>query len=87
MKRATMADFARVAGVGIATVDRVLNNRVPVSEGRALRVLEAVERVNYHAQGLLRRRIEEMAPARTLAGICPAKRGKMVLPDAWRRSQ
>ncbi len=69
MKRATMADVARVAGVGIATVDRVLNNRAPVAEKRAIRVMEAAERVDYHAQGLLRRRIEEMAPARTLGFV------------------
>ncbi len=69
MKRATMADVARVAGVGIATVDRVLNNRAPVSEKRALRVLKAAERVDYHAQGLLRRRIEEMAPVRKLGFV------------------
>jgi LacI family transcriptional regulator len=65
-KRATIADLAEAAGVSIATVDRVLNRRLPVSEATALRVAAAAEAINYHAAGLLRQRLAE-APQRTLA--------------------
>lgn len=41
-----LADVAKLAGVGIATVDRVLNERGSVSEKTALRVLEAAKQLN-----------------------------------------
>ena len=69
MTRITLKDVADRAGVGVATVDRVLNGRAPVSAATAGRVLAAAEAMNYHAHGLLRRRIEEMAPAKTLGFI------------------
>ncbi|MEP3275600.1 MAG: LacI family DNA-binding transcriptional regulator [Stappiaceae bacterium] len=69
MTRITLKDVAERAGVGVATVDRVLNERAPVSAATAARVLAAAEAVNYHAHGLLRRRIEEMAPAKTLGFV------------------
>lgn len=60
VKRPTIADLALEAGVSIATVDRVLNRRLPVSEHTALRVVQASERIGYHATGLLKRRIAEV---------------------------
>lgn len=74
-RRATINDIAAKAGVGVATVDRVLNGRAPVSQRTAACVLEAAEALNYHAHGLVRRRIEEMAPAKTL-GFILQKPGK-----------
>lgn len=62
MARITLLDVAKAAGVGVATVDRVLNKRAPVSSETAQRVLAAAESLGYHARGLLRRRLEEMAP-------------------------
>ncbi len=73
--RSTLKDIAQKAGVGVATVDRVLNGRAPVKAATATRVLEAAEALNYHAHRLMRRRIEEMAPAKTL-GFILQKRGK-----------
>ncbi|KKB11440.1 LacI family transcriptional regulator [Devosia geojensis] len=64
MKRPTISDLAAAAGVSVATVDRVLNRRLPVREATALRVLEAAERIGYYATGLLKRRLRE-APPRT----------------------
>jgi len=42
-KRPTVSDLAGAAGVSVATVDRVLNQRHPVREGTADRVLRAAE--------------------------------------------
>ena len=43
----TLADIAREANVGIATVDRVLNKRAAVKESTALSVLEAARRLGF----------------------------------------
>ena len=59
-KRATITDLAREAGVSVATVDRVLNRRLPVREDTALRVVAAAESIGYHATGLLKQRITEV---------------------------
>lgn len=69
MSRATLKDIAQLARVGVATVDRVLNGRAPVSAETANRVLAAAKSLDYHANGLLRRRIEEMSPAKTFGFI------------------
>ena len=43
--RARLADVARLAGVGIATVDRVLNERGNVSPATARKVIEAARQL------------------------------------------
>ena len=68
-KRATLTDVAKRAGVGIATVDRVLNGRAPVSKETAARVLVAAETLGYHARGLMRQRIQEMVPRKRLGFV------------------
>jgi LacI family transcriptional regulator len=75
MSRITLKNVADRAGVGVATVDRVLNGRAPVSAATANCVLAAADALNYHAHGLLRRRIEEMAPSKTF-GFVLQKEGK-----------
>jgi LacI family transcriptional regulator len=57
--RPTITDLAKKAGVSVATVDRVLNRRLPVREDTAIRVVEAAEAIGYHATGLLKRRLTE----------------------------
>lgn len=57
--RPTIADLAKAAGVSVATVDRVLNRRLPVSADTAQRVVQAAEAIGYHATGLLKRRLIE----------------------------
>ncbi len=51
MKRPTQADVAREAGVSRATVSYVINGqtdgRIPISEDTRLRVLEAIEELDY----------------------------------------
>lgn len=59
VKRPTIQDLAAAAGVSVATVDRVLNRRLPVREDTALRVVAAAEQIGFHATGLLRQRVRE----------------------------
>jgi LacI family transcriptional regulator len=73
VKRPTIADLASASGVSVATVDRVLNRRMPVSADTARRVVLAAESIGYHAAGLLRRRHDE-APVRRF-GFLLQKRG------------
>jgi LacI family transcriptional regulator len=63
-KRPTISDLARESGVSVATVDRVLNRRLPVREDTAMRVVAAAEAIGYHATGLLKQRLGE-TPQRT----------------------
>jgi LacI family transcriptional regulator len=63
VQRPTIVDLAKAAGVSVATVDRVLNRRLPVREDTAHRVVQAAEAIGFHATGLLKRRLVE-APKR-----------------------
>jgi LacI family transcriptional regulator len=74
-RRPTLAAVAEAAGVSPATVDRVLNSRLPVREATALRVIEAAERIGYHGAHLMRARLQERADrtVRTL-GFCLVRR-------------
>ncbi len=74
MTRPTIADVARAAGVGVATVDRVLNRRAEVRRETAERVLAAAEAIGYHGAGLLRRRVEEVVESRSF-GFLLQRRG------------
>jgi LacI family transcriptional regulator len=65
-RRPTVSDLADAAGVSVATVDRVLNQRHPVREGTADRVLRAAEAIGYHATSLLKQRLRADAPQRML---------------------
>ena len=62
-----MQDVARHAGVGVATVDRVLNRRAPVRAETAQRVFQAAETLGFHATPLLKKRIDDAGEERTLA--------------------
>jgi LacI family transcriptional regulator len=53
-RKPTMADVARLAGVGTMTVSRVLSGTVPVSEETARRVQKAVEQLAYRPNQLAR---------------------------------
>ncbi|MCI3922967.1 LacI family transcriptional regulator [Paenibacillus sp. TRM 82003] len=48
----TIKDVARMAGVSISTVSRVLNNSKPVNDDVRRRVLEAMRQTNYRSVGL-----------------------------------
>ena len=49
-----MADVALLAGVGIATVDRVLTGRRKVREENVRLVFEAAAALGYHATPVIR---------------------------------
>jgi len=51
---ARIADVAAFAGVGVATVSRVLNGRAHVADATRERVLEAIKTLNYHPSSVAR---------------------------------
>lgn len=77
IRRTTLEDVAHAAGVGVATVDRVLNARARVAPQTATRVMAAAESTGYHGNALLKRRLAEMAPACRF-GFLLQKKGKWV---------
>lgn len=72
VKRPTIHDLAKAAGVSVATVDRVLNRRLPVREDTALRVVAAAEDIGFHATGLLRQRVRDV-PKRSFGFLLQKK--------------
>lgn len=82
-KRVTINEVASEAGVSIKTVSRVINNRPDVAPDTRKRVLEIIDRLNYHpsklARGLSQGRsrtigiisygVKYFGPASTLAGV------------------
>ena len=65
-KRSTISEIARMAGVGTATVDRVLNDRGNVRDETKRKVYDAAVAVGYHAVPLLRERVQSDLPVRKL---------------------
>ena len=74
--RATVRDVAEKAGVSVATVDRVLNRRAPVSSGTARRVLDAAQTLGFHASALLQKRVAERQTERQLGFLLQRKSEK-----------
>lgn len=66
VKRATIADVAKAAGVSVATVDRALTGRLPVRRDTAERIAAVAEEVGFHAAGLIASRLAEEEPARRI---------------------
>lgn len=54
MKPPTITDVARVAGVSVPTVSRVLNGSVPVSAARRERVMAAIQELGFRPNGAAR---------------------------------
>ncbi|MGB0846482.1 MAG: LacI family DNA-binding transcriptional regulator [Thiolinea sp.] len=70
-ERITMRDVAVKAGVGIATVDRVLNGRRKVREENAQRVYQAAIELGYYAAPVIQYRLQEAAPTATFGFVLP----------------
>ena len=62
----TIKDIARLCGVSVSTVSRVLNDRSDVSEENRRRVLEVIESSNYipnnTARDLVKTKSDAIAP-------------------------
>ena len=71
LAKLTMADVANRAGVGIATVDRVLNGRRKVREETARRVYEAALELGYHSTPVMRYRLEGERPQVSFGFVLP----------------
>jgi LacI family transcriptional regulator len=69
MKRPTITDLARAAGVSISTVDRVLNGRDPVRRDKAEAVLAAARTIGFHAEQAIRHRLTAERPERVFGFI------------------
>lgn len=67
--RPTIKDIAREAGVGAATVDRVLNGRGKVREDTMRKVAMAAHKVGYHASALFDQRLDTSVPEMTLGVV------------------
>lgn len=74
MKRPTIADLAKAAGVSVATVDRVLNGRLPVREETTRKVWAAAEAIGFHGANVIRSRVLADRPAFTLGFILQKER-------------
>ncbi len=74
--RPTVIDVAKKAGVSVATVDRVLNRRAPVSSETARRVLDAAQALGFHASALLQKRVAERLVERRLGFLLQRKSEK-----------
>ncbi|MDW6026056.1 LacI family DNA-binding transcriptional regulator [Mesorhizobium sp. BAC0120] len=68
-RRPTISDLARSSGVSVATVDRVLNGRLPVREETARRVYEAAQAIGYHATVAIGQRLQVGLPQYRLGFI------------------
>ncbi|WP_419759793.1 LacI family DNA-binding transcriptional regulator [Acidisoma sp.] len=75
MKRPTIADLARAAGVSVSTVDRVLNGRDPVRPDRAEKVLATARAIGFRAEQAIRQRLTEEKPSRTFGFILQREKG------------
>ena len=73
LRRATIADVAKKAGVGIATVDRVINRRARVKPETAQRVLEAAEALGFRATNLIKVQLHENSKGHRLGFILQKK--------------
>lgn len=53
LMKVTINDIAKMAGVSISTVSRVINNSKPVKEEVRMRVMEAIKRTNYRSGSII----------------------------------
>ncbi len=71
MPKPTMKDVADYAGVGVATVDRVLSGRRKVREETARRVYDAAVALGYHSAPVIKYRLEGKRPRMTFGFVLP----------------
>ena len=74
MKRPTIADLAAAAGVSVATVDRVLNGRLPVRGETSRKVWAAAEAIGFRGANAIRARVLADRPVIPLGVILQKER-------------
>ncbi len=74
MKRPTISDVAAAADVSVATVDRVLNGRLPVREETSRKVFAAAEKIGFHGANIIRQRMMADMPAYTFGIVLRKER-------------
>ncbi|MDH2327143.1 LacI family DNA-binding transcriptional regulator [Cereibacter sp. SYSU M97828] len=74
MRRPTIADLAKTAGVSVATVDRVLSGRLKVREETSRKVFDAAEKIGFHGTNLIRQRLFAELPEYRLGFILRKER-------------
>ncbi|SMO86946.1 substrate-binding domain-containing protein [Paracoccus laeviglucosivorans] len=65
-RRPTITDLAKASGTSVATVDRVINGRLPVREPTARRILEAAREIGFHGIGTIENRLRANLPERRI---------------------
>jgi len=80
MTKINMQAVAQEAGVGVATVDRVINGRAPVRAATAEKVLAAAQKLGFHRKGLIEQRLAQSEPVLRL-GVMLQKRGSHFYRD------
>ena len=73
MKKITIEDVAREAGVSVATVSRVLNNYPHISKKAKLKVEAAIKKLNYHPSTFAQRLAGKSL--KTIALVMPSYEG------------
>ncbi|RBP79630.1 LacI family DNA-binding transcriptional regulator [Marinomonas rhizomae] len=68
-RKVTLAQVAKEAGVGVATVDRVINGRAKVKVKTIERVLEAAQTLGFHGANLIRMRLDRQGREKKLGFI------------------
>lgn len=76
LKRTTTTDLAKVAGVSLSTVDRVLNGRGTVRPSTAERVLEAAEEIGFYGEAAIRDRLSRSRPTSKLGVLLQHKESR-----------
>jgi DNA-binding LacI/PurR family transcriptional regulator len=72
MKRATIADVAKLSGVSISTVSYALSNKRPISEETRLRIREAIQELDYHPNQSAKR-LASGEKSRNIGFVLPLK--------------
>ena len=77
---ATLKDVARLSGVTVTTISRMLNNRVNVSEKTRARILAAMEELDYHPNELAQSLIRQKSSFRSWRNL-----DLVICPFVWRK--
>ncbi|ADO41684.1 LacI family DNA-binding transcriptional regulator [Ketogulonicigenium vulgare] len=85
--RKTISDLANEAQISVSTIDRILSGRGHVKATTVEHVLAAAERIGFHGIAVIRSRLGEVAPQRTLGFVINSKSRRLyTLFGTWLES-